>query len=222
MARGQSTSRKVRALATRRRMLRAAYRLFCERGYAATTMNAIADEAGVAVQTIYFTFNGKAAILGEVLGAAITGFDAWTGPPPEPVDAGDPETIRRFHGWMAAFEAEPDPRRALAFFFDLGGDSMARAAPLTVAMQGALGDPDVRAIHDLAEQRRAESFRAVVKLLKKKGGLKKGLSIAKATDVMLVIFSGPTYQALLDRGWSHAECRRFFVDVLAQQLLPPS
>lgn len=202
-------------------MLQAAHRLFCELGYAATTMNAIAQEAGVAVQTLYFTFNGKGAILDEALGASVVGFDRWTGPPAEPIDAGDPDTLRRYHEWFAPFEAEPDARKALALFFDRGGESMRRTAPLAVAISGALGDPDVRAVYERAERRRVETYGAFVKLLQRKGGLRKGLTAARATDILLVVFSGPTYQALRDRGWSHAAARRFFIDVLAQQLLPP-
>src|SRR5262245_6712996 len=73
----EPSGRKEKALATRRRMLKAAYDAFCERGYAATTMNDIATRADVAVQTLYFTFHTKGAILEESVGAAIIGFDRW-------------------------------------------------------------------------------------------------------------------------------------------------
>ena len=56
-------SRQERAATTRRRMLDAAYDLFCEQGFRATTMDAIAQRAGVAVQTLYFTFHTKDALL---------------------------------------------------------------------------------------------------------------------------------------------------------------
>jgi len=46
--------RREKALVTRRRMLKAAYELFCEHGYATTTMDLIAKRADVAVQTLYF------------------------------------------------------------------------------------------------------------------------------------------------------------------------
>src|SRR5687767_1326387 len=127
-------------------MLHAAYRLFCQRGYPATTMDAIAAEAEVAVQTLYFTFHTKGAILGEVLGAAIIGFDAWMGPRDTPPQ----------HDWWPRFEAEPDARRALALFVESGTESMARVAPLVAAMVGAGSDPDARAVFDLGERRRIE------------------------------------------------------------------
>ena len=61
-------TRRERAKATRRRIAEAALARFSGQGYAATTMEAIANDAGVAVQTVYFTFHTKA----ELLIAALT------------------------------------------------------------------------------------------------------------------------------------------------------
>ena len=47
-------------------MLDAAYDLFCSDGYRPTTMEAIAERAGVAVQTLYFTFHTKDDLFQEV------------------------------------------------------------------------------------------------------------------------------------------------------------
>jgi AcrR family transcriptional regulator len=68
-------SRRERADRTRARMIEAAYRLFMRDGYDATTMQAVAEEAGVAVQTVYFTFRTKAGLLREVDTRAIPGGD---------------------------------------------------------------------------------------------------------------------------------------------------
>src|SRR4051794_2670222 len=96
--------RKERALATRRGMLRAAYELFCERGYTSTTMGHIAARANVAVQTLYFTFHTKGVILEEAVGAAILGFDIWD-PRARPVITNDPRAaLEQFHPWFPAFD----------------------------------------------------------------------------------------------------------------------
>src|SRR5690349_16397972 len=58
---------------TRRRMLEAARELFVRNGYGATTLKEIADRAGVAVQTIYFTFGNKRVLLKELVDVAIAG-----------------------------------------------------------------------------------------------------------------------------------------------------
>lgn len=60
------TLRQERAAVTRRRILEAARHRFFEDGYAATTLMAVAEEAGVAVQTVYAVFGSKAAILAEL------------------------------------------------------------------------------------------------------------------------------------------------------------
>src|SRR4051794_21956527 len=61
--------------ASRREILEAAQRLFVERGYVATSIPAIAAEAGVAVQTIYNTVGSKRDVLGGVIELAVRGPD---------------------------------------------------------------------------------------------------------------------------------------------------
>ena len=59
-------SKRERAEQTRARIVEAAYRLFSQHGYEATTMQAVADEAGVAVQTVYFTFHTKGGLVAAI------------------------------------------------------------------------------------------------------------------------------------------------------------
>src|SRR5919202_6396564 len=58
-----ATRRREQAAATRRRVLDAAQVLFERDGYAATTMAAIASEAGVALKTVYLAFETKSGLL---------------------------------------------------------------------------------------------------------------------------------------------------------------
>lgn len=206
-AKSKSQARRERTLATRRRMVGAAYRLFCEKGYLATTMEAIAREADVAVPTLYFTFRTKGAILGEALGAAVMGLDE----PSRPEDA----------PWYRAFEAEPDPRTALKIVVENTAVILRRVGPLTAAIHAAANDPEVAAVRDLGEQRQHEGYRVVVRLLARKGGLRQGLTVARATDILFVLLSADLFEALASgRGWSFAECKRWLGEVLSQQLLP--
>jgi AcrR family transcriptional regulator len=72
----KSTGKKgERSRQTRRRILQAAYELFTEQGYGATTLQGIADRAGVAVQTIYFAFGNKPSLLKELVDVTIAGDD---------------------------------------------------------------------------------------------------------------------------------------------------
>ena len=203
----KSQTRRERSLATRRRMVGAAYRLFCEKGYVATTMEAIAREADVAVPTLYFTFRTKGAILSEALDAAVMGLDE----PVEPEDA----------PWYRAFEAEPDPRRALQILVENVALILSRVAPLTTAIHGAANDPEVVVLRELSVQRQHDGYRDLVRQLARKGGLRQGLSVARATDILFVLLSADLFEALASgRGWSFAECKRWLVDVVSQQLLP--
>src|SRR3954463_6887439 len=72
-AKSGRSRRSERAEQTRRRIVEAATALFDARGYAATTMEAIAERADVAVETVYSRFRTKANLLGAILEPAIVG-----------------------------------------------------------------------------------------------------------------------------------------------------
>src|SRR5690242_3466184 len=72
----KSTGKKgERSRQTRLRILQAAHRLFVERGYGATTVQDVAEGAGVAVQTVYFVFGNKPSLLKELVDVTIAGDD---------------------------------------------------------------------------------------------------------------------------------------------------
>lgn len=208
--------RAEHALATRRRMVHAAYDRFCKDGYPSTTMHAIAEEAEVAVQTLYYTFHTKAALLGEAIGAAIVGFDRWHEPPSDP----DAELLLSL-GWWADFEAAPTAAKALAVFITSGLPILERVGPLVEAMHGGSGDPDAAAVIRVAEERRVVAYREAVGVMAEKpDGLRAGLTQAAATDLLVVLFSAELYHALaVGRGWAPARCTTFFQHLLSSQLL---
>jgi AcrR family transcriptional regulator len=201
-------------------MLRAAYELFRARGYAATTMELIAERAGVAVQTLYFTFHTKAAILEETVGASIIGFDDWDPRLEALVNADPRKAFAEVHPWLSAFERARSQRAALAIFVDASVGILSRVAPLVVVVaSAATSDPQMKAAADLGEQRRVEVYQLVVELLAKRGKLRRGVSLRRGTDIVLTVLSGETYlQLSTRRGWSQAECRAWFLDVLERQL----
>ena len=108
-------SRKERAAQTRRRMIAAACAVFSERGFAATTMDAVAAEAGVAVQTLYFTFHTKAELLQAAYEHAVTG----------------PEQIPpHLSDWWRQVSDATDVREAVTALVDGTIPILERAAPL--------------------------------------------------------------------------------------------
>ena len=206
-------------------MVVAGYRLFCDGGYLGATMTAVAKEAQVAVQTLYYTFHTKAELFSEVLGAAVVGFDDWQAPPPEPISSDAflglfPDALP----WWREFESATDAPAALQIFVRHATDVLERVAPLVPAFHGSVGDPDAAAVIERAEQRRVATYQAAARTIASKGkGLRRGITVANATDILLVLLSADVHYAFTNgRGWSRARCEQFSQRVLAGQLLTAS
>jgi AcrR family transcriptional regulator len=200
-------TRRDRARATRGKIVDSAYRLFCEQGYALTTMEAIAVEGGVAVQTVYYVFRTKAALLREVIETAAAG------------QAAPPPVAER--PWMQEALASPDGYRALALTIEHGVDIYARVAPLGAAIQtAAASDPDIETYwRDVAQNRRAGMGRLIAGLAEQ-GQLRPELDRERAADVMYVLFSHQTFLGLThDADWTIPEYKAWLYQILAVQLL---
>ena len=212
-----STTRSERALVTRRRMVRAAYDRFCERGYLGTTISEVAKQAGVAVPTIYYTFGTKAVLLEESLGAAVLGFDRWREPPADP----DITDLLPWHHWWDEFQAAPTSDAAFEVFFSHGVDILERVAPLVATLHGAAGEQEAAEVVRASEQRRIQAYRETVRVISgKPRGLRPGLTPATATDILVVLFSSELYQSIrTGRGWSAKRTTTFLHDLLSAQLL---
>ncbi|MEP6631319.1 MAG: TetR/AcrR family transcriptional regulator [Lapillicoccus sp.] len=213
-----SSTRAEQALVTRRRMVRAAYDLFCVRGYLGTTIAAVAEEAGVAVPTIYYTFGTKAALLEEALGAAIVGFDQWRKPPLHP----QIDQLLPWHAWWRDFESSPTSRHAVDIYLTHGVRTLERVAPLVAALHGAAGDPETAQALRISDERRVEAYGEAIRVIAgRPGGLRPGLTAAKATDILVVLFSAEIYQSIrAGRGWSARRTAAFLRELLSAQLLP--
>jgi TetR/AcrR family transcriptional regulator of autoinduction and epiphytic fitness len=212
-ARGQA--RRERARATRRRMLEAAYGEFSESGWTATTMAAIAARAGVAVQTVHFTFHTKARLLQEVVEMAAAGED-------EPVPVGE-------RPWVKTAEATPDGRRMLALLVEHGTEIRRRVAPLAGAIQAAASvEPEVAAYWRAVTEGRRAGLRHLVERLASRGQLRPGLEVQRAADILHVLHGPETFLAFTAGcGWSVADFKAWQYATLCAQLLgddngPPS
>ena len=85
----RSTLREEQARATRRAIVEAGAALFVERGFAGTTVDAIAERAGVSRKTVFTSVGGKVAVLKDAFDWALAGDD-------EPVPLGDRPAVRDF------------------------------------------------------------------------------------------------------------------------------
>jgi AcrR family transcriptional regulator len=202
-------SRREKAAATRRRILGAAQHLFSEFGYAGTTMQAIADEADVAVQTVYFVFHTKGELLRQLLKTV-------GGRPEDPT-----ETMER--DWVDEAITDPDGRRSIALMVEHGNDIYARVAPVWAAVgQGASVEPEVADVwKGIVEQRRKGIWR-IVESLGARGHLRKGLSVDRAADIIYGLHRPETLAVFVgERGWPLEDYKEWSYDTLCRQLLSP-
>jgi len=195
--------------ATRARIIDAAGRLFSERGYGATTIDAIAAEADVAVETVYARFKNKRNLLDAYLGASIVG-DAQ---PIALLDRPEAQAVRD----------APDHEAQMRMLASLMRGVLERNATAHAVLRSALGtDPDVDALVAQDDERRKATHRSFVEMLRTRGPLRTGLSIADAVDTMSTIAHPDAYAFLTRRrGWTPARYERWLADNLRLLLLSP-
>ncbi|MGC9961570.1 MAG: helix-turn-helix domain-containing protein [Acidimicrobiales bacterium] len=203
----RSALRDEQARATRQVVVIAAARLFVERGYGATTIDAIADEAGVSRKTVFTSVGGKALALKLAIDWAIVGDD-------EPVALMDRPRVR-------AQMVEPDPRLILSdFAHDVRGIGE-RIAPLVAVAAAAAGtDPEVRALVEDGRSQRLAGMRRLAGVLADRGALRPGLSVDEAADVLWLLHDPAVYHRLvLEQGWEAARYEQWLAHSLIRLLL---
>lgn len=202
-------TRPERARATRLRITKAAYTLFSERGYAGTTMVDIAEAAGVAVQTVYFTFHTKSELLSRTYDFAVLG-EGEPRPPPQ-------------QAWYALMTTEPDLTKALRHTVKGVGAILKRVTPLdTVVRASAASDPDAAQVRAIHERWRAEGYRAMLEILRQKSALREGITPEQATHLLLLYFGMDVYRVLVhDFGWTHDDWIDWTVATVAEQVFAP-
>ena len=199
-------TRRERAKATHWRIIKAAYEAFCERGYAGTTMASVAERAGVAVQTVYFVFHTKAELLSRAYDFAVMG---------------DGERrIPEEQAWYQEMAAEPDVTAALRHVMSGVGDIIRRVTPLyVVARANTESDEEIARIQTFHETWRADGYRAMLEILRKKAPLRRGLSPERANHLLL-LYAGPdVYHVLVDvYRWTHDDWAEWAVVTVADQV----
>ena len=203
----ESSLRRRQAEETRVRILDASESLFAERGYASTTMTAIAEAAGVAPDTVYATFSSKVGVLHRLL-------DARVGGDIEPVALADRP------GPRAVLE-EKDARRLLNGFAESVTEILERAARVARILRGAAAaDSEVAALLATMESARFGNLGAVGGALQRLGSLRKGVDARRATAVIWTLASPDVHRLLrVERRWSRAEYSAWLADSLVRTLL---
>ncbi|HEV2893265.1 MAG TPA: helix-turn-helix domain-containing protein, partial [Actinomycetota bacterium] len=205
-----STRRRAQAARTRPDILAAAHDLFLERGYAGTTIVAIAKAAGVVVETVYRAYGSKAELFKAVVRVAVAG-----GAERVTVPAEERPAIR-------AVIAETDPRRQLELYAATQPGIQARAGPLLRVLIGAgAGDPELAAVWEQLEDERLAGMGRFAGLLADRGALRPGLSAEEARDLLWTLNSLAVHDLLVLRlGWPPERFRDWLAAALARELLP--
>jgi AcrR family transcriptional regulator len=186
----------------------AARELFLDRGYGATTIEAISDQARVPSATVYRLFSSKVGILKALLDVSIVGDDEDI-----PMQA-RPE--------VRSLLASDDPREQLAGFVGIAAEVNERVAPLYLILVSAAGtDRDAGGLLDELTRQRQQGQRAIARSLAGAGTLRSGLKERDAADVIHALLSPEIYRLLvIDRSWKRARYERWLTAALVDQLLP--
>jgi AcrR family transcriptional regulator len=199
----RSQLRAAQAQETRRSIVAAATRLFVEDGYGATTIDAVAEAAGVSRKTVFTAVGGKLDLLKLALDWAVAGDD-------RPIALADRKPIQ-------LLLEQDDAAVLIRGWTRIQVEIDSRVAPLFQALEVAAGmDREARALLEQSQRQRLDGARTLIKRLTALHGLKSGLTRDEAVDVAWLATDPALFDRLVRvRGWSRGR----FAEWLAQSLL---
>ena len=189
-------------------MLDAAQRVFAERGYASTTIEAIASEAGVAVDTVYAGFGSKRGLLSALMDVRVGGDD-------EPIDLlerSGPQGVRR----------EPNQKRQVEAFANDISSIIERARPVDDVMRGAAAvDSEIAGLRARLQEQRFQNMLKFVSWVTANGPLRGGMSEEDAAAIVWGLTSPEMHRLLrVDRGLTIERYTEWLAETLTLTLLP--
>lgn len=203
---GKGTQARTRL--ARAAVVAAARALFVERGYAATTIEAISERSDVPPATVYRLFATKLGILTALLDASVDGTEDAVALADQPA--------------ATALLAEPDPAARLAGFAAICREVNARTEPVyRILVSAAASDADANALLTRLGKRRDTGQRLIGRSLAEADALRPPLRERDAADVVHALMSPEVYRLLvIDRGWSPQRYEQWLARTLTEQLLP--
>ena len=196
----RSGLREEQADLTRGRILEAARALFVQRGYSQVTMQQVAQEAGVAYQTVFFQFGSKLRLATELCSSQFPHVGETVAMLTAGREAGDPERWLRSLGTFARRLYEPCAE--ILRFMRESGD------PGLISRYREIDAGRLRLLAELGSQ------------LEESGRLRAGMTGRLATDLAWSLTSSVTYQQLvLERGWTQQQFEDWLGPALVQLVL---
>jgi AcrR family transcriptional regulator len=202
-----SPRRRQQAAATRDQIMKTAQRLFEHDGYAATSVAAIAVEAGVSLKTVYVVFGTKSGLLRALWHRLLRGDN-------EDIPVGE-------QPWFRGVIDEPDPRKQLRLNARNSREVKQRAGVLMEVIQGAApADEEIGQLWSRIQTEFHANQRAVVASLREKGALRDGIDVDAATDILWTLNHPNLWQLLVDeRGWTPEQYEAWLFETARAQLL---
>lgn len=203
----RSPHRDAQARATRAAILDAARHLFTTHGYAGTTRDAIARQAGVAVQTVGAVFGTKRALLDALVAEA---------------DRGDGSTASpAMRSWPQELREQPDGPALLRRHAAGSRQVSERTAAITeVVRRAAAADPEIAELWTSLQQQRLRGQATVVELLAARTPLRPNLTRTEAADLLWALTDDSLYHALVvERGWRPERFEAWLGDAMRSALL---
>jgi AcrR family transcriptional regulator len=199
--RGQARTRLAR-----RAVVDAARTLFLERGYVATTIEAISEHSDVPSATVYRLFSSKLGILNALLDTSIAGDD-------QPLAVQERPDV-------ASLFTEPDPHKLLAGFAGITTAINHRTNDVyRVLMSAAGSDPAAAELLREIRRQRDQGQGRIARSLSRAHALKPGLRERDAADLIHALMSPEVYRLLVgDRGWTPQRYQQWLATTLTQQL----
>ncbi|HEY6410948.1 MAG TPA: TetR/AcrR family transcriptional regulator [Ktedonobacteraceae bacterium] len=198
-----SLARERQAEESRQRILDAARSLFLKRGYAGTTVDAIAEGAGLSPKTVTAVFGSKLGVLTDLLRPSTFG--------------------QRYQQLLERLQTEPDPVQRVALTASITCQVYDALAPELDLLRGAASiAPELTELARQVEARRRENQGRLITYLVNRGVLHQGLQPEEATDELWALSSYDLYRMLVvERGWASERYEAWLANVLLQRLLDP-
>jgi AcrR family transcriptional regulator len=200
---------QARTRLARRAVIDAARTLFLERGYGATTIDAISALSDVPPATVYRLFLSKRGILKALLDISIGGDN-------DAVPMADRPPVR-------SLLADPNPRNMVAGFVGIAAQVNSRTAAIyRILVSAAASDPDAATLLDDLTRQRQEGQGRVAGALARARALRPTLRERDAGDIIHALVSPEVYGLLVvDRGWPPERYETWLTETLVDQLLAP-
>lgn len=190
---------------TRRRAIDAAQKLFVARGYAGTTVTAVAQEAGVSPETIYASLGGKRGLLEGVIEQAIMG--------PEGL-------IVEQQSWLTDVARRPTAGERLRGWIDASCRTLARTSPIHAVIRGAADREEFAVeLRQRLLQRRLDGVTAIAAEYLR-DALRPGLTVDAAAQRYAALVSPEMYHlCVAEMGWTTRQHQQWLTELLHIELL---